>query len=110
MSKQRISVDSDKIKFITEWYVPKNVTDIRSFMGIIGYYRKFIERFFKITYPITPLQKKGNKFDWKEKCEECFSILKHLLTTDPILKIVDPYKYFLVCTDACKEGLGGALI
>ena len=88
----------------------KNVIDIRYFMGIIGYYRKFIKGFSKITYPITSLQNEGKKFDWNEKCEESFNKLKHLLTTADILKIIDPYKDFVVCTDACKEGLGGVLI
>ena len=59
VSKDGISVDPDKIKAITKWIVPKNVTDIRSFMGIIGYYRKFIEGFSKIAYSITSLQKKS---------------------------------------------------
>ena len=63
VSKDGISVDLDKIKAIIECYVPKNVTDIRSFMGITGYYHKFIEGIFKIAYPITSLQKKGKKFD-----------------------------------------------
>ena len=49
-------------------------------------------------------------FEWTEKCMESFNKLKHLLTTSPILKIVDPFKDFIICTDACKEGLGGVLI
>ena len=76
MSKDGISVDPDKIKAITEWPIPKNVTDIRSFMGITGYYRKFIEIFSNITYPITSLQEKGNKFDRSEKFSEIFRKLK----------------------------------
>ena len=58
VSKDGISTGPDKIKDITEWPVPKNVTDIRSFMGITGYYRNFIEGFSKIAYPITSLNKK----------------------------------------------------
>ena len=61
--KDGISVDPDKIMAIIEWPVPKNVTDIRSFMGITWYYWKFIEVFSKISYPITSLQKKGKKFE-----------------------------------------------
>ena len=79
-------------------------------MRITGYYRKFIEGFSKIAYPITSLQKKSNKLDWNEKCEAFFNKLKYLLTATPILKIIDPYKYFLACTNACKEGLGWVLI
>ena len=63
VSKYGISVYPNNIKAITEWHVPKNVTDIRSFMGITGYYRKFIEGFSKIAHPVTSLQKKGKKFD-----------------------------------------------
>jgi hypothetical protein len=79
-------------------------------MGITGYYRRFIEGFSKLAYPITSLQKKGTKFKWTEKCQESFEKLKQLLTTTPILKVADPHKDFVVCTDASKEGLGGVLM
>jgi hypothetical protein len=55
------------------------------------------------------LQKKGIKFEWTTECEENFNLLKELLTSAPILNIVDPNENFVVCTDACKEGLGGVL-
>jgi hypothetical protein len=93
-----------------EWPTPKDVLDIRSFMGLAGYYGRFIKGFSKIGYPITALQKKGTQFLWTHKCEERFQTLKHLLTHAPVLKIVDPEDDFLVCTDACKEGLGGVLM
>ena len=109
ISKERISVDPDKIKEIIDWYVPKDWADVQSFMGIIGYYRKLIEGFSKIANSITSLQKKGIFFFSNQKCEEIFNKLKELLTTAPILKIVDPNKDFVVCTDACNEGLGGVL-
>ena len=63
-----------------------------------------------IDYPITSLYKKGNKFDQEEICNEIFNKLKHLLTTNPILKISDPFKDFAVCTNASKEGFGWVLI
>ena len=107
MTKEGIFVDPKKIKAIKDYPVPKNVTDIRSFMGITGYYRRFIEGFSKIANPITSLQKKGKKFDWNQKCEDSFKKLKMLLTTTPILRIADPNKDFIVCTDACNDGLGG---
>jgi hypothetical protein len=88
-----------------EWPTPKDVSDIRSFMGLAGYYRRFIKGFSKIGCPITTLQKKGTKFLWTQKCEERFQTLKHLLIHVPMLKIVDPEFDFLVCIDACKEGL-----
>jgi hypothetical protein len=92
-----------------EWRIPKDVTDIWSFMGITGYYRRFIEGFSKIDYPITSLQKKGTKFHWSQKCQDSFNKLKELLTSTPILKVADPDKDFTVCVDASKEGLGGVL-
>jgi len=78
-------------------------------MGLVGYYRIFIEGFLKISHPITSFQKKGVKFEWNPECEERFQHLKNLLTSAPILKIVGPNEYFIVCTEACKEGLGGVL-
>ena len=109
MTKEGISVDLEKIQAIEDWPVPKDVTDVRSFMGITGYYQRFIEGFSKIAKPITSLQKKGKKFDWNLKCEESFKKLKTLLTTAPVLRIADPNKDFVVCTDACNDGLGGVL-
>ena len=78
-------------------------------MGITSYYQRFIEGFSRIANPITYLQKKGKKFDWNQKCEESFKKLKNLLTNAPILRIVDPNKDFVVCTDACNDGLGEVL-
>jgi hypothetical protein len=78
-----IVVDPEKIKAIMEWPVPKDVVDIRSFMGITGYYRRFIEGFSKIADPITSLQKKGTKFNWLQKCQDSFNKLKELLTIAP---------------------------
>jgi hypothetical protein len=78
-------------------------------MGLAGYYRRFVEEFSKIAHPITSLQRKGVKFQWTLDCENSFQHLKKLLTSAPILRIADPNEDFIVCTDACKEGLGGVL-
>jgi hypothetical protein len=102
-----IVVDPKKIKAIIEWPVPKDVADIQSFMGITVYYRRFIEGFSKIAYPITSLQNKGTKFNWSQKCQDSFNQLKELVTSVPILKVEDPDRDFTVCVDAIKEGLGG---
>jgi hypothetical protein len=105
-----VAVDPNKIRSIMEWPTPKDVSYIRSFMGLVGYYRRFIKRFSKIGCPITTFQKKGPKFTRTQECEERFQSLKHLLTHAPMLKIIDPEADFLVCKDACKEGLGGVLM
>jgi hypothetical protein len=78
-------------------------------MGLFRYYRRFIERFSNIAHPITYLKKKGINFEWIVECEENFNLLKDLLTSAPIMKIVDPNENFVVCRDACKEGLGVVL-
>jgi hypothetical protein len=78
-------------------------------VGLVGYYRRFIVGFSKIAHPITSLQKKGVKFQWTLDCENSFQHLKQLLTSAPILTIADPNEDFIVCTNACKEGLGGIL-
>ena len=109
ISEEGISTDPDKIKDIIDWPVPKDVTNAQSSMGITGYYQQFIEGFSKIANLITSLQEKGKKFVWDQKCEDIFNKLKELLTTTPILKITDPDKYFVVCTAAYNEGLGGVL-
>jgi hypothetical protein len=67
-----IEVDPEKIKATRGWPTPKNVTEVRSFMGLSGYYRRFIKGFSRIASPITYLQKKGVKFEWTSKCEESF--------------------------------------
>ena len=109
VTKEGIYVDPKNIKAIEYSLVPKDITDIQSFMEITGYYRRFIEGFSRIANPITSLQKKGKKFDWNQKCEDSFKKLKTLLTSAPILRIDDPNKYFIVCTDTCNDGLGGVL-
>jgi len=110
ITKEGIAVDPEKVKAIMEWPVPKDVADIRSFMGLAGYYRRFAKNFSKVAFPITSLQKKGRAFQWTPECQRSFEHLKQLLTTTPILSIADPDKEYVVCTDASKEGLGGVLM
>ena len=72
--------------------------DVIYYMGLARYYRRFIEGFSKVSHLITSLQRKGIKFEWTPRCQESFQLLKHLLTSAPVLKIADPKKYFVVCT------------
>jgi hypothetical protein len=107
ISKEGVTVDPNKIRSIMEWPTPNDVSDTKSFMVLVGYYRRFIKLFSKNGCPITALQKKEVKFTWTSECEERFQALKYLLTHAPVLKIADPNNYFLVYTNACKEGLEG---
>jgi hypothetical protein len=78
-------VDPEKVKAIMEWPVPKNAHELRSFMGLAGYYRRFVEGISKIEKPITTLQHKGARYEWTEECDSAFIELKRLLTSAPIL-------------------------
>jgi hypothetical protein len=78
-------------------------------MGLYGYYEGFIVGFSNISHPIISLHNKGIKFECTYECEDTFNLLKELITSEPFLKIFDPNESFVVCTNACKEGLGGFL-
>jgi hypothetical protein len=110
ISNEGIVVDLAKVEDIMEWPAPTNVLEVHSFMGLAGYYRRFIERISKIANPITKLQKKNKKFVWTKKCAEAFQRLKELLTSAPILKVPNMDADFLICMDASKEGLGIVLM
>ena len=74
--EEGIVVDPEKVQAIREWPVPRNVAEVRSFMGLAGYYTRFIARFSKLAHPITSLQRKEKKFQWTEECEKSFQRLK----------------------------------
>jgi hypothetical protein len=89
ISGEGISVDPEKVEAIMGWPVPKNAHEVRNFMGLAGYYRRFVEGFSKIAKPITTLQRKGVRYDWTEECDSAFTELKRLLTSAPILRVPD---------------------
>jgi hypothetical protein len=99
VSPEGIAVDSGKVKEVLEWKPPTTVSEVRSFLGLAGYYRRFIPNFSKIAKPITKLLKKGNKYVWSEACDEAFKHLKKLLTTSPVLAQPDTTKSFDVYCD-----------
>ncbi|XP_059071120.1 uncharacterized mitochondrial protein AtMg00860-like [Cryptomeria japonica] len=105
-----ISVDPTKIEAIVDWPTPQNVSEVRSSMGLVGYYRKYVEGFLRIAAPITSLQKKEKRFEWTKKCEESFQLLKQKLTTTLVLTIPDPNGHFIVITDSLGEGVGALLM
>jgi hypothetical protein len=105
-----IAVDPSKVESVTNWEQPLNVTDVISFLGLAGYYRRFIEIFSKIAKPMTELLKNNTKFEWSEACEKSFQELKKRLTMAPVLTLPDIKKDFVVYCDASKQGLGCVLV
>src|SRR6187455_566398 len=105
-----IKVDPGKISEILNWKQPKDASKIRSFLGLAGYYRRFIEGFSKLVKPLTSLLEKGKEFKWDEACQNCFEELKKRLTTAPILVMPDIHKGFDVYCDASHLGLGCVLM
>ena len=93
-----------------EWDQPRNVTEVRSFLGLAGYYSRFIENFSKIAGPLTNLLKKTKEFEWTPECEQSFQELKQKLTTTPVLALPDISKDFVVYCDASRQGLGCVLM
>ena len=110
ISDQGISVDPGKISAIQDWKQPTTPKEVRSFLGLAGYYRKFVKDFSKLACPLTKLTMKNAKFVWTPRCEESFQELKRRLTTAPVLSIIDGNKGITVYTDACGEGVGAVLM
>jgi hypothetical protein len=110
ISSEGISVDPTKVQEVMDWKPPTSVHQIRSFLGLAGYYRRFIPDFSKIAKPMTELLKKEVKFHWDDKCEEAFHTLRKLLTTAPVLAQPDSTQPFDVYCDASGTGLGCVLM
>jgi hypothetical protein len=103
-------VDPIKVKEIVVWSIPSTVTEVRSFLGFAGYYRRFIEGFSKIAKPMTSLLEKGREFNWDWKCQDSFNQLKLRLMSPPVLVMPDLQKGFDIHCDACGQGLGCVLM
>ena len=87
ISAEGVYVDPQNIEAIVNWKPPTNVTEIRSFLGLAGYYRKFVEGFSKLAAPLTKLTRKEEKFVWSEACQQSFDELKRKLTSAPVLTL-----------------------
>jgi hypothetical protein len=105
-----VSVDQSKVKDVLNWMPPTNVSEIRSFLGLAGYYRRFIQDFSKIVKPMTKLLEKNKNFEWTEECRASFQELKKRLTSAPVLVLPDLTKKFDIYCDASRQGLGCVLM
>ncbi|GJX76791.1 putative reverse transcriptase domain-containing protein [Tanacetum coccineum] len=110
IDSEGIHVDPAKIESIKDWTSPKSPTEIRQFLGLAGYYRRFIEGFSKIAKPMTKLTQKKVKFEWGDKQEAAFQLLKQKLCSAPILALPEGSEDFIAYCDASKKGLGVVLM
>ena len=110
MTASGLAVDPSKITTVTNWESPIDVKEVRSFLGLAGYYHKFVEGFSRIARPMTQLLKKEKKFKWTPECEASFQELKKRLITAPVLATPDISKEFVIYCDASRTRLGGVLM
>ncbi|KAL0551877.1 hypothetical protein IC582_010967 [Cucumis melo] len=110
VSSEGVSVDPAKIETVTSWPRPSTVSEIRSFLGLTGYYRRFVEDFSRIASPLTRLTRKGTPFVWNPACESSFQELKQKLVSVPVLTVPDGSGNFVIYSDASKKGLGYVLM
>ena len=108
--KDGISVDPSKVEAVSKWQQPTTVSEIRSFLGLAGYYRRFVEGFSKIASPLTNLTMKNVKFQWTDACELSFTELKQRLVSASILAIPTSSGGLVMYSDASKCGLGCVLM
>ena len=102
VSAEGVSVDPQKVEAILNWKPPTSITEIRSFLGLAGYYRKFVEVFSKIASPLTRLTRKEEPFLWSKACQQCFDELKGRLTSAPVLTLLSGQNGFSVYCDASR--------
>ncbi|KAL0284755.1 UNVERIFIED_CONTAM: Retrovirus-related Pol polyprotein from transposon [Sesamum radiatum] len=105
VSKEGVQLDPAKVRAILEWRPLKNVSEVRSFLGLVGYYRRFVKDFSVVAKPLTNLLKKNAPFNWNDRCTQSFEELKKRLTSIPILTLPSGDGGYVVYTDASRQGL-----
>ncbi|GKC78116.1 putative reverse transcriptase domain-containing protein, partial [Tanacetum coccineum] len=110
INSEGVHVDPSKIEAIKNWTTPSTPTEVRQFLGLAGYYRRFIKEFSLIAKPLTKLTQKNKKYEWGEDEEEAFQILKQKLCSAPILALPEGSEDFVVYCDASIKGYGAVLM
>ncbi|GBG64090.1 hypothetical protein CBR_g40539 [Chara braunii] len=109
ISAEGLKPDDAKVANIRDWPHPQSVTEMRSFLGMTGYYRTFVKNYSIVAAPLTDLTRLDTPWEWTDECEAAFKHLKHALTHYQVLKLPDPDKSFIVTTNASQYGIGAVL-
>ena len=109
ISEEGIQTDPERIAVVRDWPVPTTPKQMRSFLGLCSYYRRFINKFADIARPLHKLTEKATRFNWTESCQQAFDLLKQTLTSAPILSYPKEQGKLILDTDACQEALGAVL-
>ena len=109
INEHGIHTNPQKIECVKTWPTPKNISELRSFLGLCSYYRRFIANYSHVAKPLTRLTEKNQRFSWTSECSEAFDRLKHMLVTAPILAHSDFTKPFILDTDASNHAIGAVL-
>lgn len=109
ISKEGVSADPSKISAMLNWPQPKSIKALRGFLGLTGYYRRFVRHYGIVSKPLTQLLQKGNFF-WNKEAETTFNELKTIMTSTPVLALPNFSKPIIIETDACKNGVGAVMM
>ncbi|GBG81457.1 hypothetical protein CBR_g32448 [Chara braunii] len=109
ISAEGIRPEDAKVASIRDWPRPQTITEVRSFLGMCGYYRNFVKNYSTIASPLTDLTRLDTPWDWSDECKGAFKRLKHALMNHEVLTVPDPQKPFIVTTDASQYGIGAVL-
>jgi hypothetical protein len=110
ISASGVAIDQTKIATVRDWPAPANAKELRSFLGLSGYYRKFVQKYGVIAKPLTNLLRKGVLYIWTDETEQGFQLLKTALISAPVLRLPAFSKVFTVETDASDSGIGAILL
>jgi len=109
VSEDGIATDPQKIQLIKDWPTPKNLKELRGYLGLTGYYRKFIKDYSKVVTPLNALLKKNRTFTWSDECQKAFDELKQRMQNPPILALPNEEDVFTLDTDASEDCIGAVL-